>query len=330
MSEMLILTEQELRRCVVLDAESFDAVEAAFSALAGGHVVMPPILRLDIEEHHGEIDVKTAYIPGLDSFAVKMSPGFFNNPSLGLSSTNGLMVLFSAHTGLVEAVLLDNGYLTDIRTALAGAIAAKYLAREHVETVGVLGTGSQARYQIEALKLVRDFKRVLIWGRNRAKALACADDLSASLGVEATVCDHPDEVVKNSMIAVTTTPATEPLVSSDWLHPGLHITAMGSDAEHKNEIDPYIVSACDIFVCDTQAQSAVLGELHHAIAKGAVPPDVEVTELGQLIAGEREGRRGPDDITVCDLTGTGAQDTAIARLAFQKAKAASTGTSFES
>ncbi len=330
MADMLILTEKELQGCVALDAEALSAVEGAFKSLAGGHVVMPPILRLDIEDHHGEIDVKTAYIPGLDSFAVKMSPGFFDNPGKGLSSTNGLMVLFSAHTGLVEAVLLDNGYLTDVRTALAGAVAAKYLARGEVETVGVLGTGSQARFQIEALKLVREFSRVLVWGRDRAKAEACAKDISASLNIEVAVCDHPEDVVRDSMIVVTTTPATEPLIESGWLHPGLHITAMGADAEHKNELDPAIIGACDVFVCDTRAQSALLGELHHAIEKGAVPVDVEVTELGQLITGEREGRRGPDDITVCDLTGTGAQDTAIARLAFQKAIAASAGTRFES
>lgn len=330
MTKMLILTEQELKNCVTLDDEALTAVEGAFTALAGGHVVMPPILRLDVHDHNGEIDVKTAYIPGLDSFAVKMSPGFFDNPSLGLASTNGLMVLFSAHTGLVEAVLLDNGYLTDIRTALAGAIASKYLARESVDTVGVIGTGSQARYQIEALKLVRDFSRVLVWGRDSAKAEACAADLVESLGVETSVCASPREVVEQSMVVVTSTPSTEPLIEADWLHPGLHITAMGSDAEHKNELDPRIVSACDVFVCDTRAQSSKLGELHHAIDGGVVAADVPAIELGQVIVGERTGRNSEDDVTVCDLTGTGAQDTAIARLAYQKATAAGSGTAFES
>lgn len=330
MTKMLILTEQELKNCVALDDEALVAVEGAFTALAGGHVVMPPILRLDVHEHNGEIDVKTAYIPGLDSFAVKMSPGFFDNPSLGLASTNGLMVLFSAHTGLVEGVLLDNGYLTDVRTALAGAIASKYLARESVETVGVIGSGAQARFQIEALKLVRNFSRVLVWGRDRAKAEACAADLAASLGVEAAACDSPREVVEQSMIVVTSTPSTEPLIEADWLHPGLHITAMGSDAEHKNELDPRIIKACDLYVCDTRAQSAKLGELHHAIDGKVVDADMPVTELGQVIVGDRPGRGNDDDVTVCDLTGTGAQDTAIARLAYQKATAANTGTAFES
>jgi ornithine cyclodeaminase len=128
MPTIKILTEADLRAAVPLDLDAVACVEAAFTALATKPVVMPPILRLDIPAHNGEVDVKTAYVPGLDSFAIKISPGFFDNPKLGLPSVNGLMVLFSAKTGLVEALLLDNGYLTDVRTAAAGAVAAKHLA----------------------------------------------------------------------------------------------------------------------------------------------------------------------------------------------------------
>ena len=129
MTDMTILTEAELRTLVPLDMEAVATVEDAFRALAGGQVVMPPILRLDIPEAHGEVDVKTAYVPGFDGFAIKVSPGFFDNPKLGLPSVNGLMVFLSARTGLVEALLLDNGYLTDVRTAAAGAVAARHLSR---------------------------------------------------------------------------------------------------------------------------------------------------------------------------------------------------------
>jgi len=124
-SRMLILGEAELRRIVALDRSAVDAVEGAFAALATKAVAMPPIMRIDIPEHRGEVDVKSAYVPGLGSFAIKVSPGFFDNPKIGLPSLNGLMILFSAHTGLVEALLLDNGYLTDVRTAAAGAVAAR-------------------------------------------------------------------------------------------------------------------------------------------------------------------------------------------------------------
>src|SRR4029077_7484741 len=138
MPKIRVLTEGELRGCIALDLTVIDCIEGAFHALAAKPVVMPPILRLDIPEHRGEVDVKTAYVPGLDSFALKVSPGFFDNPKIGLPSLNGLMILFSARTGLVEAVLLDNGYLTDVRTAAAGAVAADHLARRDAQRAGIV------------------------------------------------------------------------------------------------------------------------------------------------------------------------------------------------
>ena len=174
MARALILTETDLRGIVSLDAAALACVESAFAALATKAVSMPPILRLDIPEHRGEVDVKTAYVPGLSAFAIKISPGFFDNPRLGLPSTNGLMVLFSATTGLVEALLLDNGYLTDVRTAAAGAVAAKYLARPEAKTAAILGAGMQARMQLMALTLVRPIAQARIWARDGRPAASPA------------------------------------------------------------------------------------------------------------------------------------------------------------
>ena len=145
MPKISILTESDLRDLVPLDAAAVDCVENAFLALATKPVVMPPILHLEIAESNGEVDVKTAYVPGLDSFAMKMSPGFFDNPKLGLPSLNGLMVVFSAKTGLVEALLLDNGYLTEVRTAAAGAVAAKWLAPPAARRVWATASSPRAR-----------------------------------------------------------------------------------------------------------------------------------------------------------------------------------------
>src|SRR6056297_3141182 len=192
--DIRILTEAELRAAVGLDLSTVDVVERAFAALAGGEVVMPPVLSMDLPAANGEVDVKTAYIPGFDGFAIKVSPGFFDNPKLGLPSLNGLMVLFSAKTGLVEAVFLDNGYLTDLRTAAAGAVAARHLAPSRVQTAGVIGTGVQARLQMQAAHLVRPFERLLVWGRDAQKAAACAADLKASLGVRAGVTSDPADL----------------------------------------------------------------------------------------------------------------------------------------
>lgn len=330
MPRIRILSEADLRACVSLDLSAVDCVESCFRALATKDVVMPPILRLDIHEHNGEADVKTAYVPGLESFAIKISPGFFDNPKLGLPSTNGLMVLFSAKTGLVEAVLLDNGYLTDVRTAAAGAVAAKHLSRPNAKRAGVMGSGMQARLQMAALKLVRPIESILVWARDGDKATDLAGQLAADLEIEAKATEDREVLVRESDIVVTTTPSRAPLLEAGWLHPGLHLTAMGSDAEHKNEIAPEALVQTDLYVCDRQSQCQVLGELHHAIDAGLITADSVQTELGQIIAGQVGGRSGADQITLCDLTGTGVQDTAIATLAHQRAEAAGLGTVFES
>jgi ornithine cyclodeaminase len=329
MSRMTILTEAELRKIVKLDLEAVACVEHAFRALATLPVAMPPILRLDIPEHRGEVDVKTAYIPGVDGFAIKISPGFFDNPKLGLPSLNGMMVLLSARTGLVEALLLDNGYLTDVRTAAAGAVAAKHLSREESSVAAIYGSGVQARLQLEALKLVRPIVEARIWARDAARAEATAGALREQLGIIVRATSDPAEAAAGSDIIVTTTPSEKPILMAEWLKSGQHVTAMGSDSEHKNEIDPAMLDRA-IYVADSLKQTRRLGELHHAIAAGFAAPEQVFAELGAVIAGTSRGRTSPSDITLADLTGTGVQDTAIATLARDRAISANAGTSFES
>jgi ectoine utilization protein EutC len=326
MPQVTILTEAELRRCVALDQEAVAVVEKAFAALAMGGVVMPPILSMAIAEHHGEVDVKTAYVPGLDGFAIKVSPGFFDNPKRGLPSLNGLMVLFDAETGIVKAVLLDNGYLTDIRTAAAGAVAAKHLAPQKVTTAGVIGAGLQADLQMRALKLVREFEEAVVWARDPAKAAQYAERMTDTLGCPVRVAESAEACVRAAQVVVTTTPARAPLIEAEWLHPGLHITAMGSDAAEKNEIAPRALAQADRFVCDRRSQSAALGELRAAIAVGALPADAAADELGEICAGSKPGRARDDAVTICDLTGTGVQDTAIATHAYARAVAMGLGS----
>ena len=330
MAEMRILTEADLRQIIALDVESVACVEDAFRALASGGVSMPPILRLDIPAERGEVDVKTAYIPGLDSFAIKVSPGFFNNPSIGLPSTNGLMIQFSTKTGLIEALLLDNGYLTDVRTAAAGAVAAKYLARENARVATIIGAGMQAGMQLEALKLVRPITEARIWARNFDSAQKAARNFTEKLGIPVTAIADAKEACDGTDIIVTTTPSETPLIKAEWLTPGQHITAMGSDAEHKNEIDPALFQRSIIYVADSLSQTRKLGELHHAISAGIVAADTVFPELGQIVLNKAKFRRQAEDITFCDLTGTGVQDTAIARLATERASLREAGTKIDS
>jgi ornithine cyclodeaminase len=289
---------------------------------------MPPVLRLDISEHRGEVDVKTAYVPGLDGFAIKISPGFFDNPKLGLPSLNGLMVLLSARTGLVEALLLDNGYLTQVRTAAAGAAAAKHLSRANARSAAILGAGEQARLQLQALTLVRPIERARIWARDSLKAAQAAADLTARLGIPVEVAGTAEAACASADIIVTATPAAEPILKADWLAPGQHVTAMGSDSEHKNEVDPTVFDRI-VYVADSLAQTRRLGELAHAIKAGTATARQPFAELGQVIAQRAVGRASERDITLCDLTGAGVQDTAIANLAHRRAVRADAGQIFE-
>ena len=322
--DIRVVTETELRGVLGLDRALVDVVEQAFAALAGEGDVMPPILSMALHAANGEVDVKTAYLPGFDGFAIKVSPGFFDNPQFGLPSLNGLMILFSAKTGLVQALFLDNGYLTDLRTAAAGAVAARHLAPEEIATAGVIGTGVQARLQMQAAHLGRPFERLLVWGRDPQKAARCAADLAETLGVTVETVSDIRALVAQSQLVVTTTPSREPLITHDMLHPGLHITAMGSDQEGKCEISPRVLAQADVYVADRLSQTGLMGELAAARKAGLSP--YSETEIGQIIDGSAEGRIDNRQVTICDLTGTGAQDTAIASHVSALLNGTATGT----
>lgn len=311
MSDILILHEDQLRRRLPLDRAAVDVVENAFARLAEGGVEMPPILSMHMPQVNGEVDVKTAYVPGLAGFAVKISPGFFDNPAKGLPSTSGLMVVLSAETGRVMAVLLDNGYLTDLRTAAAGAVAARHLSRPDATRAAIFGAGLQARMQLQALRLVRPISDAVIWARDPARAQALADQLAGD-GLAVRAEPDPAAAAAFADIIVTTTPATSPILRAEWLRPGQHVTAMGSDQSGKNELEPACLSRADLYVADRLSQTRLMGELRAALAAGAMTEDDEYPELGQVIIGRHPGRTGLDQITIADLTGTGVQDTAIA------------------
>ncbi len=325
-----IVTEEELRRCVEMDNESLKAVEESFVSLSKGEATVPPIMMIPVPERTGEVDVKSAYIHGLDSFAIKIASGFYENLQLGLPSSCGLMVIVSAETGFVQAILLDNGYLTDVRTGLAGAIAAKYLAKDSIETAGVIGSGAQARYQMRALKLVRDYRRLLVYGIVPEEVDRYISEISSTLSVDVLKARSAEEVVRNSDVVVTTTPARTPFLRPEWLHPGLHITAMGTDGEDKQELFPEVLARADRLACDSKSQCLRLGELHHGIEAGVISEDSPLTEVGEIIAGNQPGRETDEQIMVCDLTGVGVQDTAIALLAYKKATDRGLGASVES
>ena len=316
---VLILTEKELRKIVRADIEAIDAVAKGFRMLSDQMVVMPPIMHIEIPEYEGDVDIKSAYVKGVDRFAVKIGAGFFQNYKLGLPSSPAMMVAVSSKTGVTEAILLDNAYLTDVRTAAAGAVAASFLAPQVIDCAGVVGAGVQGRYQMKALKQVRDFRRLMVYDSNGDQVSQYVSQMSDELGIQVTAAGSVEELVAQSQCVVTCTPAKQPYIPKEFLHPGLHITAMGADLPEKRELYSNVFEAADVIACDSRTQSFKQGELFNFVSDGVQINEDDILELGEIISGKRTGRTSPDQITVCDLSGTGVQDTMIADLSIKKA-----------
>ena len=229
-----------------------------------------------------------------------------------------MMALFDAATGMPAGLLFDNGFLTDIRTGAAGAVAADCLARHDVDTIGVVGSGVQARHQVACLREVRRFRRVAAWSIDRPGLEQYCEEMRAAYGLDVSACASAEDVCRAADILVTATPSHEPMVRAAWLKPGLHITAVGSDTPGKQELDAACLVRADIVVVDRLGQCAKFGELSHAIAAGLMREADVRGQLGEVVAGRKPGRSRDDEITICDLTGVGFQDTAIAALAWKE------------
>jgi ornithine cyclodeaminase/alanine dehydrogenase-like protein (mu-crystallin family) len=323
--EVLILREPQIR--ALLDPTAcIAAMEQAFAAYSTGQAQLPGVIHLDIpginaSRKRGEIHIKAGYLHRGPYYAVKIVSGFPDNSLLGLPANDGMIIVFDADTGAPAAFLLDNGFITDFRTGAAGAVAAKYLARKKITSVAVIGTGAQAGYQLEMLAPVRSFSEVRIWGRDPQKAQACVDDLARRRGIPAcnfVVTESVQKAVEDADLVITVTASREPLVRAAWLRPGVTVIAVGSDAPDKQELDVDVLARADKIVADSTAQCLRLGEIHHAVAQGAIAPENIYAELGEITAGLKPGRSSEDEIIVCDLTGVGVQDVAAAALIMER------------
>jgi ornithine cyclodeaminase/alanine dehydrogenase-like protein (mu-crystallin family) len=308
---MLILDETEIRGLVDADTAR-DVVREAFRALHREEATLASVISLPFSSPEGAAHIKAGHLHADGVFTVKISADF--DPGDGSATCHsGLMLVLSAVDGALVGLLRDNGYLTELRTGAAGAIAADVLAREDASSVAIIGAGSQARYQLEALLGVRPIETVHVASRSRPRAQAFVDELNAEQKVSARLCASVQEAVQDVDIVVTATPSTVPLVRAEWLAAGTHVTAVGSDEPTKQELDPDVLARANVVAVDNRAQAARFGELHHAIA-GGVSTEQDVVTLGELLEGVAQGRSGAGDVTVADLTGVGVQDAAIAAL----------------
>jgi len=286
-------------------------IEAGFAAYSRGEVVVPPVGELVFADPPGDVHIKYGYIKRDDFYVIKVASGFTDNPKLGLPSGDGLMLVFSQKTGVLEAVLLDEGYLTNLRTAVAGAVVAKYLAPRQVSAVGIVGAGVQGRMQLDWLRRVRKFDQAVVWGIDEDELGAYRRDMeSPGLRIRTTL--RAEEVAAAANLIVTCTPATAPILKAEWIRPGTHITAVGSDTAAKQELEAAILARADRVVVDSLSQSELRGEVYKAVSAGAMTRD-RLVELGRVISDERLRRASDDEITVADLTGVAVQDIQISK-----------------
>jgi len=312
---VLILNESEIRELVDADVAR-SAVEGAFRALHRDEATLAAVISLPFGDPDGVAHIKAGHLHADGVWTVKVSADFDPGDG-GATRHSGLMLVISATDGSLVGVLGDNGFLTELRTGAAGAIAADVLARHDVTTAAIVGAGSQARYQLEALLRVRSIENVHIASRSPERARAFVDEV-AGLGLAAMLFDSIEEAVQGAGIVITTTPSTTPLVQAEWLDAGTHVTAVGSDEPTKQELAPDVLARASVVAVDDRSQAARFGELHHAIAAG-VRTEEDVVTLGELLEGAAPGRTGAEDITVADLTGVGVQDAAIASLVVREA-----------
>ena len=286
-------------------------IEEGFAAYSRGEVVVPPVGELVFDHPPGDVHIKYGYIKGDDFYVIKIASGFYENPKLGLPSGDGLMLVFSQKTGVLEAILLDEGYLTNLRTAVAGAVAAKYLAPRFVTAVGIIGAGVQGRMQLDWLSRARRFDEAIVWGINEEELAAFRRDMeSPGLRIRTTL--RAEEVAAAANLIVTCTPSTKPLLKAAWIRPGTHITAVGSDTAEKQELDAAILARADRVVVDSLSQSELRGEVYKAVGAGAIGRG-RLVELGRVITDENLRRASESDITVADLTGVAVQDIQVSK-----------------
>jgi ornithine cyclodeaminase len=297
------------------------AIEEGFVAYSEGRVVVPPVGELVFEDPPGDVHIKYGYIKGDDYFVIKVASGFYQNLALDLPAADGLMLVFSQKTARLECILLDECHLTNVRTAAAGAVVAKYLAPKQAERIGVFGAGVQGKMQVEALLPIVDCKHVVVWGTSEAKLEAYREAM-AGHGLDIRTTTRPEEIPATCNVIVTATPSHTPLLRADEIREGTHITAMGSDTREKNELDPAILGKADLVVADSIEQCRVRGEIYHALQAGELRED-DVVELGAVIGDPALQRTADSQITVADLTGVAVQDIQISKAVYEILRAGS-------
>jgi alanine dehydrogenase len=318
MSEVLILSKNEVQSCLPM-GKTIEAVREAYIAFAKGRVQLAPVAHLDVKQYNGEVDIKPGYVEDFGIIGTKIASGYYDNHQLGLPPGAAIIVLMDLKTSMPIAIM-DGTYITAYRTGAAGAVAADVLARKNSKRVGVVGTGTQGRMQIIALRELLKIEEVRAWDIVGEVAERYAKEMAESLGIEVNAFSNVEDVVRDADVVVTVTPSREALVKSDWIGEGVHINAIGADGPGKQELDPRIVASADKIVVDSLVQCRMIGEIQHALAQNLITEDNVHAEIGQILIGDKSGRESGKEITMFDSTGIAAQDIAAGYVVYKEAK----------
>lgn len=321
---MLLLNERDVTELLPLDSV-LDALQNAFKAQALGEISMP--LRTLARAPGGVLGAMPSSLGGeWKALGAKLVTFFPPNAEAGLPTHNALIALFDSQTGLPLAVM-DGRYITEIRTAATSALATQALAR-NTDTIGMLGTGVQARAHVEALAHVCKPGDLRVWGRNSARAQEIAR-FARARGFDARTAASPAEASKGANVICTVTSTREPILSLDDVEPGTHINSVGFAGPGTRELASDLMAAATIITDSLDGAQYESGNIILAIKDGALPPKPNLTLLCDVLAGREPGRRRADEITVFDSLGIGIEDVACARVVYERARDARLGTTFE-
>lgn len=310
------LIPYETIRSIVTVESSLAAVREAFKCYCRGEVNVPKVQHLEMPySKSGALHIKSAHIHGHKHCLVKVASTFPENAAANppLPSINGAILILNALDGRPEALLEDRAWITQIRTAAAGAIAAECFGPARARHLAIIGSGQQARLQTQAiLSVIRSIEEITIWGRNPQNAEDCANDLRTLYPTKMVATRASAHLcTAGSDIIVTTTYSREPLLERDDVRLGSLVIGVGADAPYKCELSPDLVKSAGFVVVDSRTQNEELGDIARGIRSGLFGPERIDAEIGEILLHERQTRQSPDDTIICKLTGIAAQEAFV-------------------
>jgi alanine dehydrogenase len=297
--------------------DAIESQEKTFMALGLKKARPLQIVHHDVSEYSGHIEIKPGVVVANPVVSgLKLISVYPENAKSGIAPMQAIVMLNDSKSGIPIAIV-DGVYITNLRTAAAGAVGAKYLARKDSRRIGVLGTGTQGRLQVVALREIFELESVKVWSPDRGRRRHYEKDMQTGESrMTVAAVDSAREAVQDIDILVTATPARAPIVKNEWIESGLHIDSIGADRRGKQELESAIYKRARLFVDNRQT----------ALEKDLFGPEDIIGELGDVLAGTVRGRVDKADVTIFDSSGIGVQDIIAAEMIFRKARSRKLGS----